>query len=180
MDYYGTVTFENGPISMEVVKRVYKSSSADSPEEVFRCWWKKYKQKLEEYNGENFRTQHDVALDCFKELLEEFSSGENPDELLARMEEHWCTTPVYEDAAKFLQEVSLPVYFVTNSDDRYVYESIKKYDQRKEKHKLPHNRYDNGFYRFSKGVKSHLTGNLDSEKEHRSHIDAQSCFCKFH
>ncbi|MCQ5202432.1 HAD-IA family hydrolase [Mordavella massiliensis] len=128
MDYYGTVTFENGPISMEVVKRVYKSSSADSPEEVFRCWWKKYKQKLEEYNGENFRTQHDVALDCFKELLEEFSSGENPDELLARMEEHWCTTPVYEDAAKFLQEVSLPVYFVTNSDDRYVYESIKKYD----------------------------------------------------
>lgn len=125
MDYYGTVTFENGPISMEVVKRVYKSSSADSPEEVFRCWWKKYKQKLEEYNGENFRTQHDVALDCFKELLEEFSSGENPDELLARMEEHWCTTPVYEDAAKFLQEVSLPVYFVTNSDDRYVYESIK-------------------------------------------------------
>lgn len=128
MDYYGTVAHENGPIAMEVVKRVYKSSNAQSPEEVFRYWWKTFKEKLTYANGENFHTQHEVALDNFKDLLEHFHSPENPEELLARMEEHWCTTPVYEDARIFMEKVKLPIYFVTNSDDKYVYGSLKKYD----------------------------------------------------
>ena len=61
MDYYGTVTYENGPITAEVIKRICKDSQAGSPEEVFRYWWKTFKEKLAKANGENFRTQHDVA-----------------------------------------------------------------------------------------------------------------------
>ena len=125
MDYYGTVTYENGPISVEVVKRIYKNSDAKTPEEVFRCWWKLYRGKLEEANGENFRTQNDVALESFQELLEHYHCPEDAGELLSRMEVHWCTTPVYEDARKFLENVELPVYFVTNSDDKYVTENVK-------------------------------------------------------
>lgn len=127
MDYYGTVTHENGPIAVDVVKRIYKNSDAESPEEIFRCWWKIFKEKLSEANGEKFRSQHDVALDSFREVLERFHSTEDAPELLARMEEHWCTTPVYEDAARFLEKAELPVYFVTNSDDAYVYASVEKY-----------------------------------------------------
>lgn len=128
MDYYGTVARENGPIAMEVVQRVFKSGNAESPEEVFLYWWKTYKAKLARANGESFRTQHEVALENFVELLAHYHSSEDPEALLARMEEHWCTTPVYADARQFLEEVGRPVYFVTNSDDRYVYESLKKYD----------------------------------------------------
>ena len=127
MDYYGTVTYENGPITAEVIKRIYKNSQAGSPEEVFRYWWKTFKEKLAEANGENFRTQHDVALESFRKLLEHFHSLEDSRELLARMEEHWRTTPVYEDSRRFLEKVRLPVYFVTNSDDSYVYASMEKY-----------------------------------------------------
>lgn len=128
MDYYGTVVQENGPIAMEIVKRIYKNSSAQSPEDVFSYWWKTFKEKLTYANGENFRTQHEVALDNFRDLLEHFQSPEEPEKLLERMEEHWCTTPVYEDARIFMEKVKFPVYFVTNSDDKYVYESLKKYD----------------------------------------------------
>ena len=45
---------------------------------------------------------------------------------MARMEEHWCTSPMYEDAAEFLKQITLLVYFVTNSDDRYIYESMER------------------------------------------------------
>lgn len=128
MDYYGTMVYENGPISIEVVKRIYKNSNASSPEEVFRYWWETYKERLNKANGDNFRSQHDVALENFKGLLEHFHSSEDPEKLLERMEEHWCTVPVYEDAEQFLEKVELPVYFVTNSDDRYIYASMKKYD----------------------------------------------------
>lgn len=68
-----------------------------------------------------------MALENFKELLTHFHSPEDSLELLERMEEHWRTTPVYEDARCFLEKTKLPVFFVTNSDDRYVLESIKKY-----------------------------------------------------
>lgn len=127
MDYYGTVTHENGPIAVDVVKRIYKNSDAESPEEIFRCWWKIFKEKLSEANGEKFRSQHDVALDSFREVLERFHSTEDAQELLGRMEEHWRTSLVYEDAARFLEQTKLPVYFVTNSDDTYVYASVEKY-----------------------------------------------------
>ena len=33
---------------------------------------------------------------------------------------------MYEDAAEFLEQITLPVYFVTNSDDRYIYESMER------------------------------------------------------
>jgi len=128
MDYYGTVAYENGPIAIEVVKRIYKSSNAESPEEIFRYWWKTFQEKLMYANGENFRTQHEVALENFRDLLDHFHSSEEPRKLLARMEEHWCTTPVYEDVRSFMEQVNLPVYFVTNSDDKYVYESMKRYN----------------------------------------------------
>lgn len=128
MDFYGTVAHENGPIAMEVVQRIYKSSNAESPEEVFGYWWKTFKKKLEDANGENFRTQHDVALENFKDLLKHFESPEVPEKLLERMEEHWCTTPIYDDARVFMDKVKLPVYFVTNSDDMYVSESLKNHD----------------------------------------------------
>lgn len=127
MDYYGTIAHEMGPIAMEVVQRIYKHSNANSATEILNFWWKTYGEKLEVANGVDFRTQHDVALDNFRDMLNHFESSEIPERLLERMEEHWCTTAVYEDAAAFLDRVSLPVYFVTNSDDIYVYENLKKH-----------------------------------------------------
>lgn len=126
MDYYGTVVHENGPISLEVVKNIFENSNVESMEEVFGYWWKTYKEKLMLANGENFRTQHDVALENFKDLLEHFHSEGDPEKLLERMEEHWCTTAVHEDARMFLEKVNIPVYFVTNSDDNYVCASVKR------------------------------------------------------
>lgn len=127
MDYYGTVAHENGPIAMEVVQRIYKSSQANSPEDVFRYWWKIFREKLAGANGADFRTQHDVALDSFIDLLKHFESSENPERLLARMEDHWRTVPLYDDARLFMEKVCLPVYFVTNSDDSYVSASLAKH-----------------------------------------------------
>lgn len=34
-------------------KKVYKNSSAQSPEDVFCYWWKTFKEKLTYANGEN-------------------------------------------------------------------------------------------------------------------------------
>lgn len=68
-----------------------------------------------------------VALENFRELARHFQCTMEPEILLERMEEHWCSSPLYDDAKEFLQSCSLPVYFVTNSDNRYIMEEIKRY-----------------------------------------------------
>lgn len=38
-----------------------------------------------------------------------------------------CSASIYEDAEEFLNICPVPVYFVTNSDDRYILEELKRY-----------------------------------------------------
>lgn len=127
MDFYGTAAMEIGPIAVSVIKDVYKNSKAQDPEMILGYWWKTFRKKLESANGENFRTQHEVALENFRELVEYFQCTLEPEALLERMEEHWCSSPLYDDAKEFLQNCPLPVYFVTNSDNRYITEEVKRY-----------------------------------------------------
>ena len=127
MDFYGTVAQEISPVAVAVIQDIYTNSNAKSMEEVTGYWWKVFRKKLEAANGEHFKTQHDVALESFRDLICHFDCRDTAKHLLERMEEHWCTTPVYKDAEEFLQAAPLPVYFVTNSDDKYIYTEIEKH-----------------------------------------------------
>lgn len=127
LDYYGTVAHEISPIAIEVIRQIYKTGNAKSPEEIMEYWWRTFREQLTAANGENFRTQHDVALDNFHNLLAHFASDENPEKLLERMEEHWATTPIYDDVKQFMSCAPYPVYFVTNSDDSYVFANVEKH-----------------------------------------------------
>ncbi len=127
MDFYGTVVAEISPIAQQVILDVYQNSSASSPQEVTRYWYKTFGKKTLAYNGPTFKTQHDVSLEIFRDLAEDFQCSCDPEELLSRMEEHWRTSPIYEDAREFLEQVQVPVYFVTNCDDSYVEAEIEKY-----------------------------------------------------
>ena len=57
-----------------------------------------------------------------------FSSSEDPKALCEKMTEFWYAPEIFEDTKWFLEKVPLPVYFVTNSDDRFITEAVKKYD----------------------------------------------------
>lgn len=127
MDFYGTAAYEISLIAIEVITKIYKSSNANSMEEITEYWWRTFRERLSHFNGENFRTQHDIALENFQNLLKHFCSDENPAELLRRMEEHWRTTPIYDDVKPFMDNVPYPVYFVTNSDDDYVFSAVKNH-----------------------------------------------------
>lgn len=127
LDLCGTAVYENGPISCEVVKRVLQSGSAQSPEEVVSCWWKVFQRRVEQASGAAYRTQYEVALDSFQEVLDRFRCREDARALRDRMVEHWCHPPIYQDTKWFLEQAAVPVYFVTNSDDRFVEETIRSH-----------------------------------------------------
>ena len=127
-DFYGTVAYENGPISFEVIKRVFKSSDAKSPEAVIEYWWETFRKRIDTACGDNWQPQDTLALENFKELLAHFHSDENPLELCDMMNRHWSNPPIYDDAKPFMENSPLPIYFVTNSDNKFILDAIENHN----------------------------------------------------
>lgn len=120
-DFYGTLVYENGPKSWEVVERMYKNSNAKSREELLSFWWKSYNNKLINYVGENFKKQVDISLESFTETVKYFDSSEDPKSLNKLMIEHWSNPILYEESISFIKELDLPLYIVTSSDNSFVF-----------------------------------------------------------
>lgn len=57
MDFYGTVVYENGSQSEEVIRRIFRAGNAESPEEIVSYWRKEYGGFLENCVGERYRRQ---------------------------------------------------------------------------------------------------------------------------
>lgn len=125
LDFYGTLVHESGPIAIEVIQTICRTGRSSSAKEVLAYWQTTFKMLQEQANGESFRRQHDVALDTFRDLLAHFESDADPKKLLDRMEEHWRTTALYEDALSFLEAAGMPVYFISNSDDDYIFPAVR-------------------------------------------------------
>jgi HAD superfamily hydrolase (TIGR01549 family) len=126
-DFYGTVVHENGPISFEVIKRIFKNSNAGSPEEIIHYWMSSFRKLQDEACGSAYRMQKDLALDNTEELVRHFNCTENPRELRDMMIEHWCNPPLYDDTKPFMDSLSWPVYFLTNSDNYFVQQAVKNH-----------------------------------------------------
>ena len=127
-DFYGTIVHENGPISIEVIKRVYNNGSAPSPEAIINYWRNSFRKRTDIACGENWRPQDAVALENIKEVLDYFNCKENPVDLRDMMNEHWRNPPIYDDAKYFMENSVLPIYFVTNSDDKYILKAMENHN----------------------------------------------------
>ena len=119
LDLYGTAVQEMGPIALDVCRSVCQNGTASSVREVLQVWWADYNTRLAGANGPDWRSQHDLALESFRVLVRHFQADCDPAQLLEQMEIHWGSPPIYPDTKDFLARVSLPVWFVTNSDDAY-------------------------------------------------------------
>lgn len=130
LDFYGTCVHENGPASLEVVERIFQTGNGASREEVISYWQKSLQERSAGAWGESYRGQYELALENFKETVKHFSSSEDPKALCEKMTEFWYSPEIFEDTKWFMEKVPLPVYFVTNSDDCFITEAIRKYDLR--------------------------------------------------
>lgn len=126
-DFYGTVVYENGPQSFEVIKRIFKNSEAPSPEAVVGYWWKVFAERLAAAYGENYQTQYHSALDSFVDVIDHYQASADPRKMCDIMVQHWCNPPIYDETPAFLENLECPIYFVTNSDDLFIDEAVKNH-----------------------------------------------------
>lgn len=130
MDLYGTLVKEIGPAAQMVIRQVYDSGEVDTMEEIGAAWFEEFARKTAGLAPEDFRTQYDISLEIFEELLPRFRSPLDAKTLNDQMVVNWSNPPAYDGAAEFLASVSnsKPVYLVTNSDDFFARPALEQAD----------------------------------------------------
>ena len=68
IDYTGTITREDGAVSMEVVKRCYGNSDAKSPQEALTYWWGNLKKYEEAAYLDDFITEDEIVDQLLEQL----------------------------------------------------------------------------------------------------------------
>lgn len=119
-DFYGTLVHENGPHSLEVIKRVLKAGNAENIDDVVSYWHRSFGRLMDEYSGEKYLPQLDLARMSFQEAIDRFEANEDPNELTDLMVKHWSNPPLFDDAKEFLSQMEVPLYIVTNSDNQFI------------------------------------------------------------
>ncbi len=120
IDYTGTIIREDGPASMEMVKRCYMNSDAKSPQEALSYWWENLKKYEEAAYLDDFITEDEIVDKLLDQFEGELNLKDNKEELHGLCNELWSKSPVFDDVKEFFETCPLPIYVVTNNGAEYV------------------------------------------------------------
>lgn len=126
IDYMGTIVSEESRYVNEVIYRCHKQAHTESPSEVAAAWFRLHDRLLGKYCGRDFKPEHDIAVETFERIMEEYGFTDSADELCHGLEMHWMYSPVFDDTKEFFEECPLPIYLVSNNDDKYLEEAVKR------------------------------------------------------
>lgn len=129
LDFYGTVVHEDDELINIITDRIQKSSEIiTTPNEIGSFWWKKISNDFTTSFGSNFKLQRKLEISSLRETIEYFKSSENPKILSDILFDYWVKPPIFQDAIKFLKQVNIPVYIVSNIDRADILSAINYHE----------------------------------------------------
>lgn len=125
IDHMGTIVQENNEYANAVIARAYKNSDAPSLQEAARAWFQIYDNLIEDANGENYRGAYDISMEAFEIFHEKYNLKDDFTQLCGMLEKSWIYAPAFPDTAEFFKKCPLPIYIISNNENRYVEEAMK-------------------------------------------------------
>lgn len=125
IDHMGTIVAEDGKYAKKVILRTYENSRASSLKEVAEFWFRTNDKLMEKAYGDKFKTVYDISLETFEITDKKFHIRDNIDELCKILEMNWIYAPAFQDTKEFFEKCPLPIYILSNNDDKYITEAIK-------------------------------------------------------
>lgn len=120
VDFNGTLVREDGPYADMALDRICAAGTEKVRQKVFDFWWETFDRYTEEANTGTFYNQTELLTEAFRTAAEHFSAGVDANELADLIEKQWKAPELFPDSGRFLEEVSLPYYIITNGDDRVI------------------------------------------------------------
>lgn len=128
MDYTGTMIQEKGKDLEQIVYRIWKNSSLETPEETVKCWWSRLKTMEEMSFGDDFLSEDEIVDHLLEQLGRDVGLKDDFAELHRLMQQYWMYAPLFDDVKEFLEQCPVPVYIITNNGVSYVEECLKYND----------------------------------------------------
>lgn len=125
IDYMGTIVTEKSEYAKEVMRKTYIGSSAASPEEIVGFWFKTSDNLMRKSYGDNFKTVYEISLEAFRLTDEKYHIKESLEELCRILEMNWMFSPAFDDTQGFFEKCPVPIYVLSNNDDKYITKAIK-------------------------------------------------------
>ena len=126
IDHMGTLVYEQSEYLEKLMSECVKNCPDCDSQTITKYWFTKHDELLKKYNGENYKTEYQIAceaFECTKAELGLLGDSQHYTDMLA---EHWKNTPAFDDAYDFFAKCQLPIYILTNNDTKYVEESMNR------------------------------------------------------
>ncbi len=125
IDHMGTIVAEEGKYAKEVIRRAYLGSDALSPEEMAGFWFGTMENLMKESYGDDFKTVYEISMEAFGAAKKKYHIKADLSELYRILEMSWVFADPFEDTREFFQKCPVPVYVLSNNDDKYIAKAIK-------------------------------------------------------
>lgn len=118
LDFYGTVVEESYQV-LSVIAEEFKSHGASSDKgKIEELWWSCFRAHCDVSYGAAFQTQKEIYLQVFREMAERTgASGIDFEALKEKIIAFSVTSPMFDDAKRFLAECPVPYYILSNIDN---------------------------------------------------------------
>ena len=116
IDHMGTLVYEQSEYLEKLMSECVKNCPDCDSQTITKYWFTKHDELLKKYNGENYKTEYQIAceaFECTKAELGLLGDSQHYTDMLA---EHWKNTPAFDDAYDFFAKCQLPIYILTNND----------------------------------------------------------------
>lgn len=117
LDFYGTVVHEDDVLIAEICAEISSAMAEPiEPRAVGSLWWQIFSRSFVASHGDGFRTQRDIEQASLEEVCRILNAACDVDAMCQRLFDFWQHPPLFDDAARFLSDVTVPVVVVSNID----------------------------------------------------------------
>ena len=115
IDFYGTLVRDNNGLVREICRRVSQAAVQRivSPADVGIAWWHSVEEMMKSGTFYDTKTLEQTAIE---QIVKEFNSAEDPQELFEELMESLKKPIIYEDTNTFIERLPVDFAIIENMD----------------------------------------------------------------
>lgn len=131
LDFYGTVVEESYALLDRVADVFLAHGARARREEIAALWWKEFRLQCDGAHGADFCLQRELYPRTLERMMRQTGAeGLDIDAVVKEIIAFAVSSPMFEDARRFLQKCPLPYYILSNIDNAEIEKIVARHGLR--------------------------------------------------
>ncbi len=124
LDFYGTLVEEDDQI-INLILSKFIDNDIEKKNSIIKKWSKLFSELVKESNKGNFHTLHNIEEKSLRMIFSDYEIQADLNAELKKIYNYWSNPKPDKNMYKFLSELDIPFYIVSNADDKDISDSIE-------------------------------------------------------